>query len=185
MKNMQKLYLSMLYCVIISYSVSIINAQPQDIIKKTAGPGFEIINKAPSSIWVSLLIDHYIVTEPLGQVEVPTGKKFFLIVDTDRPTEVGIYVSNPGRVQAGFSVRHGEVTQLSPQPNYMYNISDAKKTKYLTWNPKKQQKLGQSPKVYLYPQKGIFKGSFDKSVSGYPLSNNINANNIVLKKSRK
>lgn len=178
MKKIQKLYLSILSVIILSHPSLLIKAGTGDLLKNMEGPGFEIINKAPTPIWVALSLSNDLVIAPMGQVEIAAGKKCALVIDTEKAATIGVYESNPGKVSSSFSFSSGGFTQLSPQPTYVYSINEPKKTKYLTWNPAKYG----TPAKYFYPQTGILMGLLGKSDSGYPLSNNISASSIVFKK---
>lgn len=145
-------------------------------LKFKNGPGFEISNKTNSPIWMSVVSNGKIkaITKEVGCDQIDAHEK--LAIDLSNLKEnmkFGIYLRNPGEVTYS-----KETEEFMPAPHYVYETTDGAqgKTKYFTWNPEKHRVA----KQYLYPQTGRWSGLAKGSSSGYLLTNNIKAHQLIL-----
>jgi hypothetical protein len=151
MKNSKNI-LIILTTALCSFTTQISHTGTSALLKKVQGPGFELFNKAPNDITVTVFIDNkFSETRNVA----PQGK-FLKTIDVNQPIQVGIY-DQVTKVSTGFLSR-----EITPQPNHFYEIKAPGKTKYVTWNPAK------SPSFY--SQTGPLLGLMGKTESGYPLS---------------
>jgi len=122
------------------------------LLKKIQGPGFEIFNKATNPITVTLFVnDKFMRTR-----DVAHQGKFEENIDVNQPIQIGIY-NKVTKISTGFISR-----EITPSPDYFYEINAPGKTKYVTWNPAKSPSL--------YSQTGPLMGLTGKTESGYPVS---------------
>lgn len=161
MKNIK----SMLFLSVIStLSCLNVSAGTADLLKKTQGPGFELFNKASHTISIAVLIDGNLTT-----ADIASGSKFLKDVDVSKTIRLGIYNKPTKGISTAFL--SGAIT---PQPDAIYDLNAAGKTKYITYNPSKSPAL--------YPQTGPLMGLRGKTESGYPLGSNLSQSQIVSKK---
>jgi|SRR5438445_6223504 len=160
MKNIKNTLLSIISVIAFLSSQSAV-AGTSGLLKSIQGPGFEIYNKATSPITITIFINGNFTQS----ADISPNGKFLKDIDVKQPMQLGIYNQVTKISTSTFS------REITPTPNYFYNLNASGKTKYLTWNPAK------SP--FLYPQTGTFMGMSGKSDSGYPLSANITQGQIT------
>ncbi|HLJ31836.1 MAG TPA: hypothetical protein VKU36_05330 [Candidatus Babeliales bacterium] len=151
MKNIKNMLLTSI-TILCSFTTHISQAGTSALLKKVQGPGFELFNKAPNTITVTVFIDNkFSETRDVA----PQGK-LLKNIDVNQPIQIGIY-NQVTKISTGFLSR-----EITPQPDYFYEINAPGKTKYVTWNPAKSPSL--------YSQTGPLMGLMGKTESGYPLS---------------
>ena len=153
--------------VLLSFSVLLITQTSytgtSGLLKKIQGPGFELFNKASNTITVTIFInDKFAETRDVA----PQGK-LTKTIDLNQPIQIGIY-NKVTKITTGFFSR-----EITPNPDYFFELDASGKTKYVTWNPAKSPSL--------YPQTGPLMGLMGKTESGYPLSDNLKKEQIRAK----
>ena len=143
------------------------------------GPRFQLTNKSSSSIWLALVVgDEILTNQDFGRDEIAPGDRLtFEIDDLEKDMKIGIFTEDPHIVTLT------EDGNIDPTPDYLYvTTAGARgKTKYVTWNPEKDNR----PSKYLYPQTGRLAGIVGVSSSNYSLSNNIKSMHIAKKEQRR
>jgi hypothetical protein len=129
--------------------------------QKGGGPGFELYNKAPEAITLTIFINGTF----LKWVNISSNQKHNESINLNDSISIGIYDAVT-KIETGFLTR--EITQ---KPDHFYDLNAPGKTKYVTWNPAKAP--------YLYPQTGIWMGLLGTSDSRYSLKNNLSQGQIA------
>jgi hypothetical protein len=166
MKNIKNIFLTVASTMAL-FSTQLSTAGTSGLLKSIQGPGFELYNKAPQTISVALLIDGKLVEAK----NVGTMQKFLKTIDLKNTVRIGIFNKQLPPTNISTGLLSGAIT---PQPDAIYELNAPGKTKYVTYNPAKTP--------HLYPQTGTFMGLSGKSDSGYPLGDNLQQSQIVLKK---
>lgn len=166
MKRTKIIFLAVIATVSFFNSQSIIASMTQfsDLSKQLAqkskneGPGFELYNKAPNTI--------YVINSFMDIIEIaPNNGKFAKDINLNDPISFSIYNQKPSFSRAGPSANFTPVISVT--------INAPGKTKYLTWNPAKTPSL--------YPQTGQLMGLLGKSDTGWSLSKNLSQSQIIKK----
>lgn len=162
MNNIKNILLSLVSITAFASS-QVTVAGASGLLKSMQGPGFEVYNKASNPITITIFIDGAFER----YADINAGGKFLKDIDVKKPMQIGIY-NKVTKISTGTFSR-----EITPKPDFFYDLNASGKTKYLTWNPAKSPAL--------YPQTGTFMGMSGKSDSGYPLSANLSASQIVRK----